>query len=46
MGGICNLGALLDDLVLACPQYPVVTQRRNPFKLCDFPLVSAMSLLY
>ena len=46
MGGICNLGALLDDLVLARPQYPVAAQRRNHFKLCDFPLVTAMSLLY
>jgi len=46
MGGICNLGVLLDDPVPACPQYPVVTQRRNPFKLCDFPLVTSMSLLY
>src|SRR5437868_12609055 len=31
-----------------CPeaQYPVATPARNPFKLCDFPLVTPASLLY
>ena len=46
MGGKCSLGVLTDDLIAACPQYPVVGQSQNPFKLCDFPLVSLISLLY
>jgi hypothetical protein len=46
MGGNCSSGVLLDDLVPACPQYPVAGEPQNPFKLCDFPLVTQMSLLY
>jgi hypothetical protein len=46
MGGTYSLGGLVYDLVTAYPQYPVVGQPRNPFKLCDFPLVSLISLLY
>ena len=32
--------------VLARPQHPVAGQRPNPFKLCDFPLVTPITLLY
>jgi hypothetical protein len=46
MGGNCSLGVVLDDLVSACPQYPVAAWSRNPFKLCNFPLVTLTSLLY
>jgi hypothetical protein len=46
MGGNCSLGVVLDDLVSTCPQYPVVGELQNPFKLYDFPLVSLKSLLY
>ena len=46
MGGKRSLGVLLDSLIPACPQYPVASGRRNPFKLYDFPLVTLMSLLY
>jgi hypothetical protein len=46
MGGDCNMGALLDDLLPIRPQYPVAGQRQNHFKLYDFPLVTRISLLY
>jgi hypothetical protein len=46
MGGNKNWGARLDSLIPACPQYPVAGPRQNHFKLCDFPLVSLISLLY
>jgi hypothetical protein len=46
MGGKCSLGVLTDELIAVSPQYPVVGQPRNPFKLCDFPLVTLTSLLY
>ena len=46
MGGNCNLGMLLDDLDPYRAQYPVAGQRHNHFNLCDFPLVSPISLLY
>jgi hypothetical protein len=32
--------------IAANPQYPVAAWHWNPFKLCDFPLVTKMSLLY
>jgi len=34
------------ELYLYRTQYPVAGRPRNPFKLCDFPLVTQMSLLY
>ena len=46
MGGKCGLGVLTNDLIGPGPQYPVVGKPRNPFKLCDFPLVCLISLLY
>jgi hypothetical protein len=46
MGGKYSLGVLPDELIAAGPQYPVVGQPQNPFKLCDFPLVRLISLLY
>jgi hypothetical protein len=46
MGGSYSWGARLDDSVLARPQYPVARHSQNPFKLCDFPLVTQISLLY
>ena len=46
MGGNCNLGVLMDVAIVTNPQYPVAEWPRNPFKLCDFPLVTQMSLLY
>jgi hypothetical protein len=46
MGGNRRLGVLLDGLIPAGPQHPVAGGRRNPSKLCDFPLVTQMSLLY
>jgi len=46
MGGKCSLGMLTDNFIAASPQYPVVWQPPDPFKLCDFPLVTLISLLY
>ena len=46
MGGNCSLGVQLTDGIRGSPQYSVVSQSQNPFKLCDFPLVTLMSLLY
>ena len=46
MGENYSWVALLDNLMPARPQYPVAGHRRNHFKLCDFPLVSPISLLY
>ena len=46
MGGNRRLGVLLDGLIPAGPQHPVVGKPQNPFKLCDFPLVTLTSLLY
>jgi len=46
MGGIRSLGVLQEDLIAARPQYRVAGWPRNPFKLCDFPLVTQISLLY
>jgi len=46
MGGDYSLGVLLHDFIGARPQYPVAGWPRNPFKLCDFPLVTQISLLY
>jgi hypothetical protein len=46
MGGNCNFGVLMDVAIATDPQYPVVGWLRNPFKLCDFPLVSLISVLY
>jgi len=46
MGGNSNSGALLDALDSVYPQYPVSRAGQNHFKLCDFPLVSQISLLY
>ena len=46
MAGNRNSGALLDVLDLVYTQYPVSWAGQNHFKLCDFPLVSQISLLY
>lgn len=46
MGGICSLGVLMDAAIVANPQYPVAGWTRNPFKLCDFPLVTLISVPY
>jgi len=46
MGGNYNWGARVDNFISACPQYPVAGRFGNHFKLCDFPLVSLISLLY
>ena len=46
MGGDCRFGVLTDGLINASPQYPVAGLPPNPFKLCDFPLVTPISLLY
>jgi len=46
MGGNYSLGVLMDISMGASPQYPVVEQPTNPFKLCDFPLVTLTSVLY
>ena len=46
MGGNCSLGVLMDTAIVADLQYPVVERPRNPFKLCDFPLVTLISVLY
>jgi len=40
------LGVLVDRSMVENPQYPVAGWPRNPFKLCDFPLVTHLSLLY
>jgi hypothetical protein len=34
------------ELYLHGAQYPVAGWPRNPFKLCDFPLVTLISLMY
>jgi hypothetical protein len=36
----------MDVAIVTNPQYPVAGWPRNPFKLCYFPLVTQMSLLY
>ena len=36
----------MDVAIVTNPQYGVAGCLRNPFKLCDFPLVTKMSLLY
>jgi hypothetical protein len=46
MGGSYSWGARLDNLIPAYPQYPVARRCLNPFKLCDFPLVTLRTLLY
>ena len=46
MRGNRSLGEIVDDLIPGCPQYRVAGRRQNHFKLCDFPLVSLISLLY
>ena len=46
MGDKCNWGIQLTDGIRGSPQYRVVGQLQNPFKLCDFPLVTLVSLLY
>jgi hypothetical protein len=46
MGGNCSLGVLMDTAIGANPQYAVSGWPRNPFKLCDFPLVTLISLMY
>jgi len=46
MGGNRNSGGLSNDLSIPLPQYPVAGWWQNHFKLCDFPLVTQMSLLY
>jgi len=46
MGGNRKFGVLWDDLAAPVPQYPVVGHPHNHFKLCDFPLVSPITLLY
>ncbi len=46
MGGNCSLGVLMDIAIVAKPQYPVAGWPLNPFKLCDFPLVTLTSVLY
>jgi len=40
------VGAPMDTAIGADPQYPVAGWPRNPFKLCDFPLVTLISVLY
>jgi hypothetical protein len=46
MGANCRLGVLLNDGIRESPQYRVVRWSQNPFKLCDFPLVTLLRLLY
>jgi hypothetical protein len=46
MGGNCSVGVLLDYLIVDRPQYPVAGRLQNHFRLCDFPLVTQISLLY
>jgi len=46
MGANCRLGVLLNDGIRGSPQYRVVRWSQNPFKLCDFPLVTLLRLLY
>jgi hypothetical protein len=46
MGGNCSLGVLVDITIVASPQYPVAGWPRNPFTLCDFPLVTLITVLY
>jgi hypothetical protein len=46
MGGNCSLGGLMDTAIVANPQYPVAGWPQNPFKLCDFPLVTLIGVLY
>ena len=46
MGANCSLGVLLNDGIRGSPQYRVVRRVGNPFKLCDFPLVTLLRLLY
>ena len=46
MGENCSLGILLADGIRGSPQYRVVTWSQNPFKVCDFPLVTLLRLLY
>lgn len=46
MGENCDSGALLDVPSSVYPQYPVSWGCQNHFKLCDFPLVTQISLLY
>jgi hypothetical protein len=40
------LGVLRDTAISENPQYPVAGWPMNPFKLCDFPLVTRISLMY
>ena len=46
MGEKCIWGLRLTDGVWRSPQYRVVGRAGNPFKLCDFPLVTPIRLLY
>jgi hypothetical protein len=46
MGANCSLGVPLVDGIRGSPQYRVVGRPQNPFKLCDFPLVTPVRLLY
>ena len=46
MGGNCSWDVLVDNAIVANPQYPVAGWPWNPFKLCDFPLVTLIGVLY
>jgi len=43
---VCTSSILGDEAIGSQPQYPVAGSTQNPFKLCDFPLVTPARLLY
>ena len=46
MGGNFGFGVILENLNGPGPLYAVAGWLQNPFKLCDFPLVTLITLLY
>jgi hypothetical protein len=46
MGEKGSLGVRLTNGIRGIPQYRVVRRAKNPFKLCDFQLVTLLRLLY